>query len=433
MSRAILQPSRRDVPASETTDAAEVLFKEAHQRRRRRRRFMATAVVVAIAAATAGVVLSRSGPAPKPPALPAVSRPPVPTSGPPPHVAWVDYQGQVHLGSLQTQQQRVVANGSGSPTTAMVASASTLLWVDAGGVVYDKQTRRVRSLTQGVMAYDTETGLTRRFASGSQVFNAEGSSDVFVASDDGRQLSRYSLAGQVVARFSLPGGWYLPDTFSLGTSSPALAHGQILLQSSFPGQAGSNGSAPLRLGVWDPATGRVRGFGNSWFMVATYTHPHGADSLVAWLPATTCVTSNENCALQLTDVDTGVTRQIRNPLGFGFDMRGAFSPDGRQLAAFAKTNSGGYDPETRLALIDVATGTMRSVPGATIGIGEAIAWAQWLPASNRLIVGGTSGEDGSGKWGANHFLVDSTTLAAEPVSFLHDGQRDVNYSAVLLP
>jgi hypothetical protein len=129
-----------------------------------------------------------------------------------------------------------------------------------------------------------------------------------------------------------------------------------------------------------------------------------------------------------------VTRKIRNPLGFGFDLRGAFSPDGRQLAAFAKTNSGGYNPETRLALIDVASGKLRSVPGATIGIGEAIAWAQWLPSSNRLIVGGTSGGGaGTGTWEANHFLIDSTTLSAEPFSFLHDGQQDVNYSAVLLP
>jgi hypothetical protein len=431
MSRTLL-PNRPEGPVSSAAGGAEVLFKEARQRRRRRRTLMVAAVVVAIAATTAGVALSGSGPrsaAPAPVASPAAVLP----LGPPPNVAWVDYQGRVHVGSLQTHQQRVVATGSGSPTAAMVASASTLFWVDGGGVVYDKKTRKVRTLARGVMAYDTATGRERQFASGSQVFNAVDNTDVLVASDDGRRLARYGLDGRLVEQFTLPNGWYLPDPFSLGTSSPALAHGQILVYSPGLGQAGTKGSPPLRLGVWEPATGRVRVFGDSWFMVATYTDSHGADSLIAWLPATTCVTSNENCALQLTDLASGVTQQIRNPLGFGFDMRGAFSPDGRQLAAFAKTNSGGYNPETRLALIDVATGGLRSVPGATIGIGEAVAWAQWLPASTKVVVGGTSGEDGSGKWGANHFLVESTTLRAVPFSFVHDGQQDVNYSAVLLP
>ncbi len=246
-------------------------------------------------------------------------------------------------------------------------------------------------------------------------------------------LLRYSLDGRLLRGFTLPDGWSLPDPFGLGTSSPALAHGAILVQSPPLGQAGTKEASGSKLAVWTPASGSVRVLGNSWFLVATYTDSRGADSLVAWLPLTTCGISNDSsCLLQLTDVATGATRHIDNPLGFGFDMRGAFSPDGRQLAAFAKTNSGGYNPETRLALIDTATGSLRLVPGATIEIGEAIAWAQWLPASSQLIVGGTSGEDGSGKWGANHFLVDSTTLRGTPFSFLTDGQQDVNYSVVVL-
>ena len=247
------------------------------------------------------------------------------------------------------------------------------------------------------------------------MFNTVGSTDVFVVSDDARHLARYNLDGRLVKQFTFPAGWYLPDPFGLGTSSPALAHGKILVQSPPPGQAGTKGAGASRLAVWTPATGSVRVLGNSWFMVATYTDPRGTDSQIAWLPTTICGISNDGCLLQLTDLATGVTRQIRNPLGFGFDMRGAFSPDGRQLAAFAKTNSGGYNPETRLALIDVATGSLRPVPGATIGIGESVAWAQWLPRSNQLIVGGTSGQDGSGKWEANHFLVDSSDASQHTV------------------
>ena len=79
------------------------------------------------------------------------------------------------------------------------------------------------------------------------------------------------------------------------------------------------------------------------------------------------------------------------------------------------------------------TGTLRLVPGATIEIGEGIGWAQWLPGSRQLIAGGVGGEDGSGVWKANHFLVDSVTRSSTPFSFLRDGQQDVNYSAVVLP
>ena len=95
----------------------------------------------------------------------------------------------------------------------------------------------------------------------------------------------------------------------------------------------------------------------------------------------------------MTDLDSGRTRQIRSPLGFGFDYGGGFSADGRQLAVFANTKSGTYNPETRLALLDVATGSLRFVPGATIEIGESIGWAQWLPGTSQLIGGGLCGPD----------------------------------------
>ena len=314
--------------------------------------------------------------------------------GSPPWVAWVDYQGQVHVGSLRTRQQRVVASGTGNPTTSMVASGSKLFWVSEGGVVYDKVTRRVRSLPSGVMAYDTLTGRVRSFASGTQVFNAVDSTDVFVVSigtDGAQHLVRYGLDGRVVERFTFPAGWTLADGYGLGTSSAALAHGGILVQSQSPVQAETPGAKPTKLAVWTPEVGGIRVLGDVSQLVATWTDSRGAKSLVAWLPAS-CGTSG-SCWLNLTDLSTGVTRQLRNPLGFGFDFRGAFSADGRQLAAFAQTNSGDYNPETRLALIDVKNGSLRLVPGATIAIGESLAWAQWLPASNQLIVGGLDGEE----------------------------------------
>ncbi len=424
-----LQPTR---PAPTAADA-ELLFKEAHQRRRRRRLLIAAIAVVAIAVSTAAIALTGGGDARPAPAAPVVQPPAVKLPGTAPRVAWTDYQGHVHIGSLQTLQQRVVASGSRDPVTSMVVSGSKLFWVAGNFSMLGGPT---------VMSYDMKTGRVRPFASGDRVLNAVGSTDVFVDAGDPDSygsLSRYTLQGRLIQRFTYPAGWYLPDPETQGTSSVALAHGAILVQ-TLPARLGGNRASaePTKLAVWTPATGQLRVLGDASFLVATYTDSRHADSRVAWLPWS-CASTLETCSVQLTDLDRGTTRQISNPLGFGFDMRGAFSPDGKQLAAFARTDSGSYNPatklnpETRLALIDVGTGTLRLVPGATIEIGEGIGWAQWLPGSRQLIAGGVGGQDGSGAWKANHFLVDSVTRSSTPFSFLHDGQQDVNYSTVVLP
>jgi hypothetical protein len=416
-----LQPTR---PSSADAESVEVLFREAHRRRRRRRVFMAAVVAVAVAGTTAGLTLTGNGSShSRPPvATPKVQQPAVKLPGTPPRVAWADYQGNVHIGSLQTHEQRVVASGATDPVSSLVVSGTKLLWVH--------HTQAANT----VMAYDTVTGRVRPFASGAVVFNAVGSTDVFVDLNDPdsfESLARYDLSGKLLQSYTYPAGWYLFDTEGLGTSSSVLANGQLLLRTlPAPGSQPAL-SKPLRLAVWTPATGQLRVLGDTSFMVATYTDAGTGHSLIAWLPWT-CATLPD-CRLQLTDLASGVTRRISSPLGFGFDMRGGFSAGGRRLAAFARTNSGGYNPETRLALIDVATGSLRLVPGATIEIGEGVAWAQWLPGTDRLMVGGNSRETGSGKWIANHFLVDAATLRATPFAFLHDGNQDVNYSAVLLP
>jgi hypothetical protein len=420
-----LRPTRA---APSATHDAELLFKEA-RRRRRRRRILMVLVVAAIAAAGAAAVVMTAGGEGRAASTPAISHPAVKAIGPPPQVAWVDYQGQVHIGSLPSHQQRVVANGTGSPTISMVASGGTLFWAAEGGVVYDKVTRQLRSLPRGVMAYDTVTGRVRSFASGGLVFNAVDSTDVFIGSGDTRHLARYSVDGRLREQFTLPDGWILADGYELGTSTPALSRGGILVQSQPAVQSGAVKTKPSKLAIWTPATGSIRVLGNLW-AIATYTDTRDSHSLIAGLPAV-CESSNSDCLLQITDTATGATRQIRSPLGYGFDFRGAFSPDGRQLAVFAKSNPGYYNPATRAALVDVATGSLRLVSGATIGIGESLAWAQWLPGSKELIVGGTSDDGGLPQ--ANHFLVDSSTRQSTPFRFLTHGDVDVNYSVVVLP
>lgn len=396
----------------------EVLFQEAHQRRRRRRMGCAAVLVVAACAAAAGVALAGGDNASQHPAGAAAPiRRALAKFGPPPHVAWVDYHRGVHIGSLRTHQQRVVSSNGAGPTTPLVVSGTSLFWVAPSPMGSD------------VMVYDTASGRVRAFAAGTQVFQAVGSSDVFVDDGNDATIARYRLDGSLVKRFELPDGWYLPDAEERGNAAPAIAHGGILLQSQPIFQTQTSGSKPPTLAVWTPATGKVRLFGAISRVVATYANDRSGTSLVAWLPAS----CGNNCVLKLTDLAAGTTSQITSPLGFGFDAGGGFSPDGRQLAVFAKTNPGLSDPETRLALIDVPTASLRLVSAATISIGEGIAWAQWLPRSGQLIAGGLGGHDGSESGQRNQFLVDSVTLRSTAIGFLVDTERDLNYSAVVLP
>jgi hypothetical protein len=430
-------------PQSLAPSDVDLLFKEARQRRRRRR-IAATAIVAAVVAvSTTAVALTQGGGSHAQPPVRQQSapKPTVTLPGSSPRIAWVDYSDRVHIGSLKTGEERVVASGpeaSNSSTTQMVTSGNMLFWDTGRGVFYNKATKLAQAFDATVMVYDTVTGRTRSFAPGYQVFNAVDSTDVFVDTDGAGHLVRYTLDGRVVAQLTLPSGWFLPDPFGLG-SSPALAHGEILVQSQPPGQAASAGAKSSRLAVWTPTTGNIRVLGDLSFMVATYTDGRGSDSLVAWLPGS-CQT-NQNCPLQLTDLGSATTRQIRSPYGFGFDMRGSFSPDGRQLAAFTRTNSGGYNPETRLALINVATGNLRPVLGATIAIGEGVGWAQWLPGS-QVISGGMCAAIAAE---TDCFHTDGTTLHTVPQRLgAGDDQElnnstgvsyptNANYSTVALP
>jgi hypothetical protein len=397
-------------PDTPETDV-DVLFQEAHQRRRRRRMGFAVVVVVAAGAAAGIFALANPQNSSQHPARAAGPPPPAATKfGPAPLMAWVDYQRDVHIGSLRTHQQRVISSNGGGPTTPLVVSGETIFWVAPGAMGSD------------VIAYDTGSGRVRSFAPGTQVFKSVGSSDVFVDDGNNSTVARYRLDGTLVKRFTLPDGWYLLGDEERGNAAPAVAHGGILIQSQpgFPTQ--TSGSNPPTVAVWTPANGNVRTLGVVSTVAVTFTDEPGGTTLVAWLPVS-CRSVND-CPLQLTDLTTGATREIRSPLGYGFADGGVFSPDGRQLAVFAKTNPGFTDPETRLALVDVATGSLRLVADATLAVGESIAWAQWVPHSGRLIAGGLQ---------TNKFLVDSTTLRSTPFSFLRDGYVDVNYSAVVLP
>jgi hypothetical protein len=81
--------------------------------------------------------------------------------------------------------------------------------------------------------------------------------------------------------------------------------------------------------------------------------------------------------MRLTNVRTGVRRDVPAPRGFRFEVwEAAFSPDGRQLAAPVRRRGAGERAPRRLALVDLASGTARVVPGSRVPRGYTlVAWS----------------------------------------------------------
>jgi hypothetical protein len=276
------------------------------------------------------------------------------------------------------------------------------------------------------------------------VFPALDRTFLYVETEDGH-LSEYWPDGASRGHILVPpDGWNLTGASLLGDPTPVVANG-ILVESatarSGPPVAGCSDSGgalcpattrlqqvrrnPFALGIWNPTTGHVRVVGRVWKVIGSYTEPGARSSLVAWVPAS--CENGGNCSLHITDTSTLSTRLVRSPLGHGFDWGGGFSPDGRQLAVFVRTDRSNLSPTTQLALV-TGSGSIRMVAGAVVNIGDSLAWAAWYPDSSHLIAGAVGSPDGVTN--DNHYVVDAQTRTVMPFRFLADGNQDVNFSVV---
>ncbi len=115
---------------------------------------------------------------------------------------------------------------------------------------------------------------------------------------------------------------------------------------------------------------------------------------------------------------------VHSPRPDGFAFGGAFSPDGRQLAAFVNIGA-----TAELALVDIRTGQVRLVGSVRLGLGADIAWAHWLPDGERLLAGGLDAA----------YVVTAATAASRSLYFFRgrdhyiEDSQDLNYSAVIIP
>jgi hypothetical protein len=396
-------------PSSETVQA-EAIFTAARRRRRRIR--LTTGLIAVVLAGSVAVLLANwpqhNGAPGKPDASAALRAVQLPAA----QVAWVDYTGRLHIGSLVTGHQRVAAVASSDPVVPLTAAGDHLYWVNTGGTYWQ------------IQSLDLATGKIASLGFGMAVFASANGRQVFIA-QTGESLLELPAAGGRSRSLNLPAGWFvagLSDDFT----SPAAVSGGVLVQAS----DSASSSRPTKLAVWNPDSGRLTlissGVSANGGLLGAVTPPGANYSLVAWWQGS-CYPSS--CALQITNTATRSTRTLRSPLGHGFAYGVAFSQDGSELAAFANTFGLSTTPAAaELAVISTRTGAARLVPHVSLLMGQDIAWARWLPGGKMLLVGGSTFSG----------AVNSETLSVRPYYFVHgrdhyiEDSQDVNYSAVVI-
>jgi hypothetical protein len=146
-----------------------------------------------------------------------------------------------------------------------------------------------------------------------------------------------------------------PATLPLGQRPVAGAPGGLLVQAAGP--AGG-------LAVWDPRTGRLD---RRLAGAAPETVVAASGRQAAWV---------EGSVLHLGDLVTGRGRVVPPPGGDGFAGPGAFSPDGRTLAAVTRV---GFSTRPALALVDVDRASAVLVRGSEGALADrcspCLAWA----------------------------------------------------------
>jgi hypothetical protein len=186
--------------------------------------------------------------------------------------------------------------------------------------------------------------------------------------------------GNLVSEMSL-GGTTIAGPFRQPVDQVVAAIGDDSLVAFDPG--GEN--APPTTSLWTPSTGAVRPLASGIFLAASGERV-----------ATETCTTDEGCALHVTAISTGATTDVpleRNARwSFG---TAAFSPDGRWLAATARTS--GLDGG--LLVVDVRTFHTSLLPARAV-TGELPANLTWDADSSRVFA---VNERGNGAmWAAPH-------------------------------
>ena len=253
----------------------------------------------------------------------------------------------------------------------------------------------------GIYRLDRPRYRATKIANGQIVFPATVPGQLFVASSiccspaehQGDYVHLITTTGK-----NLGGPWTVPSGYALTDPPRSTASGIVVATViAAPISPSASLTASPTLAIWNPMTGSI---GHVLDLAASFIDTTTADghTTVAWLRALRghCFYPAGDCQLVLTDLTTGLDRVIALPPGgLGFIGGGAFSPDGKTLAAFIHPDHilgpGLNGQVMKLVIIDVATGTVRPVPGSLAEYGEPYGFATWSPDGRWMFFGGFSG------------------------------------------
>ena len=234
-------------PTEEAELEVLALFEEA-KARRRRRWVLGGSIALLVLALVVGAVAVSTTPSSSPRSIASSgshtgsAAPDSPASS---IVAWVDYYGDLHIGSPDGTNQRVVRKIQANPTTPLVWVAGRLFWA---GNCSDLAASRCYSSSSGfplsqVQEYDPVSNRLRSLATGSAVFASVDGLSVFVVGPrldcppttgscdrNAEQLSRIPIdTSGKRETFDVPSGWYVGSGAGLG--DPMAVRQGVLVQS----------------------------------------------------------------------------------------------------------------------------------------------------------------------------------------------------------
>ena len=419
---------------SPESDAAQVLFREARQRRRRRW----LVVVIAVAAfvlvgTTAGFMASGGGTAPS---SPSTLRATPPTVGQnhsvlpgTTEVVWFA-SGGLHLGNPSQGSDRVVAQ--------LNAAAPRLVSIGSRVYFFQRGSPDVSALNGGnrIAELDTGSGRVHSLGAGINLTTTTDGRDLLVALDPSHLVELSPTGARLSPVWTVPSGYTL-NTYASQHPLAAVAGG-IAVESARPA---SLTSGAYVLAIWYPTRGTIRVLGRDAFVIGSYTPPGANHSLLAWIDGSGAGVDVNRLAI--TDTATMTTRLISSPLsgvfssavqqygsdvgefGSNFVGGGAFSPDGRQLAAFVSAFRPHDWPNAQLVLVNPSTGSVQLIANTVIQIGEPAGWATWSPTGSDLF--GGSYREGPV---IQAFALKTGQMQATPLTFDKNAADDVTGSAV---
>jgi PASTA domain len=358
--------------------APDEVGSESIQQRRDRRTPVVVAVSLAVVVAllVAGVVIlnrATSG------SHPSVVAGPTPSST---QAALDSEHTQTLLASTDTQRGIEVTNVDAGTTETAVPGPMSLVpcntcpLVRRGDAVFFARDGRAYVL-------EDPHGSPRDLGPASFVFSGSDNRTVWTATTtrDSGAVSRLDEHGNPTG-----GPWTIPAGYRISLNFlPKEIAGRILLARGL--------NPPRVLYAWGPEGGKRMHLGDVLFTVDTYRRPGASEGALAWIPQASCRSGLRRCALTLTNVSakgTPTNKRTIDPPGDsnGFIGGGAFSPDGRTLAAFVEATPTQQGPAARLVLVDVASGAVHEVRGGQISIGESYGFANWDSTGRWLFFGG---------------------------------------------